>query len=352
MRAGPSLWVASATMILIACDPGGRNSLGYETVDLFQGDDRERVTTSPRFDTLWTYGGIGDSILGTADRIAAFPNGDAAVLDGAGPQVHRIGPTGVVWSWGRRGQGPGEIEQPRAIAVDERGRVVIGDSRNRRLTWLTGTGMWIRDATLPQPTGELTTGVVEGIVSLRGGEYIVYQGDVQPWIRLAESGELVEVVPLPWSGFRQMHPLQTLGKVTHGFSRALWIFGFSHGNGFFVFSGNGDTGAYPYIDHSSFRDLVVQPLGGGRKGVQMRLDYPPGAARRKAQDLATRADTLYVLVQNQVLDRYSVSTGEYLESIVLPGPIIRMAMTGDTLLVIDATELFPSISALRQKERE
>ena len=336
----------------MACEPGGRNPLRYETVDLFEEDDRERVTTSPHFDTLWTYGGTGDSILGTADRIAAFPNGDAAVLDGTGPQVHRIGPTGVAWSWGRRGQGPQELVQPRAIAVDERGQVVIGDSRNRRLTWLTGTGMWIREATLPQSTGEMTTGVIEGIVPLRGGEYIVYQGDVQPWIRVADSGQLVEVVPLPWSGFRQMHPMQTLGKVTPGSSRGLWIFGFSHGNGFFVFSGTGNTVAYPYIDHSSFRDLVVQPIGGGRQGVQMRLDYPSGAVRRTAQDLAIRADTLYVLVQNQVLDRYSVSNGEYLESIVLPGPIIRMAMTGDTLLVIDGTGLFPSISALRQKEKE
>ena len=352
MSARRRFWVASSAMILIACDPGGRNSLGYEAVDLFEGEARERVTASPLFDTLWTYGGIGDSILGTADRIAAFPNGDAAVLDGSGPQVHRIGPTGVAWSWGRRGQGPGEVAQPRAIAVDERGRVVIGDSRNRRLIWLTGTGMWIREATLPQPTGELTTGVIEGIVPLPGGEYILYQGDAQPWIRVAESGELVEVVPLPWSGFRQMHPMQTSGRVTRGTANALWVFGFSHGNGFFVFSDDGDTNAYPYIDHSSFPDLDVQPLGGGRKGVQMRLAHPPGAVRSKAQELATQADILYVLVQNQVLDRYSLSTGEYLESIVLPGPIIRMAMTGDTLLVIDATGLFPSISALRQKERE
>ena len=290
--------------------------------------------------------------MGTADRIAAFPNGDAAVLDGAGPQVHRIGPTGVAWSWGSRGQGPREMAKPRAIAVDDRGKVVIGDTRNRRLIWLTGAGMWIREATLPQPAGELMTGVLEGIVPLPSGENIVYQGDVQPWIRVAESGELLEVVPLPWSGFRQMHPMQTLGKVTRGSSPALWIFGFSHGNGFFVFSDSGEPVAHPYIEHSSFRDLVVQPLGGGRKGFQMELDHPPGAVRRTAQDLATRADTLYVLVRNQVLDRYSVSTGEYLESIILPAPIIRMAMTGDTLLVINATGLFPSISALRQKERE
>ena len=344
--------VASAIMILIACESGDRNSLGYEVVDLFEGDSRERVITRPRFDTLWTYGGIDDSILGTADRIAAFPNGDAAILDGSGPQVHRIGPTGVAWSWGSRGQGPREMAQPRAIVVDERGQVVIGDTRNRRLIWLTGTGTWTREATLPPPAGELTTGVLEGIVPLPRGEYIVYQGDVQPWIRVAESGELVEAIPLPWSGFRQMHPMQTLGEVTHGPSTALWIFGFSHGNGFFVFSDSHDPVAYPYIDHSRFRDLVVQPLGGGRKGFGLRLDYPPGEVRRTAQDLATRADTLYVLVENRVLDRYSVSTGKYLESIALPSPIMRMAMTGDTLLVIDATGLFPSISALRQKEKE
>lgn len=352
MSTGRRYWVASATMILIACESSDGNSLGYETVNLFEADYRERVITRPQFDTLWTYGGIGDSIVGTADRIAAFPNGDAAVLDGTGPQVHRIGPAGVAWSWGSRGQGPREMAQPRAIAVDERGQVVIGDTRNRRLIWLTGTGMWIREATLPQPAGELTTGVVEGIVPIRGGEYIVYQGDVQPWIRVAESGELLEVVPLPWSGFRQMHPMQTLGKVTRGSSPTLWIFGFSHGNGFFVFSDSGDTVAYPYIEHSSFRDLVVQPLGGGRRGFQMELDYPPGQVRLTAQDLATRADTLYVLIRNRMLDRYSVTTGEYLESIVLPSPVVRMAMTGDTLLVIDGAGLFPSISALRQKEEE
>ena len=263
------------------------------------------------------------------------------MLDAFDQRVHRIGPAGVIWSWGRRGEGPQDVQNVRAMTVNNN-EVVLADSGNRRLVWISAQGEWLRANPLPQPAGAWVTGTVNGLVPLEKGGYILQTMDDALLVPIAESGVAEDPVPVPWTGVGNMDPLLTYGEVASGKGER-WVFGFGVGNGFFVFSGRNPQGAYPYVEHVDFPTLVRSRVPGG-----FRVSYS-ARPTRSAQDMAIRGDTLLVLARNWQLDGYRMDTGEYLESTVLPGPIRRFAVAGDTLLVIDAAGMFPAITALLMK---
>ena len=64
------------------------------------------------------------------------PAGNVYVLDGTGLRVVAYGPTGeFIGSWGREGNGPGELARPGSLAVAPDGTLWITDDGNRRLDW-------------------------------------------------------------------------------------------------------------------------------------------------------------------------------------------------------------------------
>ncbi len=337
------LWV-----FVVACVPGD-GPLDHDPVNLFNEGTGDRVVEQRTFDTLWTYyGGANDTVLASVHAIATLPGGDAVVLDEITNHVHRIGREGITWSWGPRGQGPGELSLPAAIAVSQQGEVVIGDSGNSRLVWVSPDGEWLRETSIVRPTGRRTASDLVGIAAL-GGEGYVSQWTVQePWVHTSEDGTVAKPVAMPWQGFLTMHPMQTIGEIA-GAANGRWAFGFKYGNGFFVFSGTESLGSYPYVEHTDFRRLVMQPLPGGN-GVGISLD-PPAPTRSFARDMEIVGDTLFILVGRRTLDRYSLDTGEYLGSLALPGTdvVIRVAMGPEVAHIVDVSEFFPRITALLPK---
>ncbi len=273
-------------------------------VNLFDEAAAAVVTRRLTFDTLWVHGGPSDTIMLNADRVAAFPDGDAAVLDLLGRRVHRVGAEGVVWSWGTRGDGPGEIDHVRDLDVNVQGEVVLADSGNGRLQWLSGDGQWLREAGLPDGTIN-----VDAIASLEGGDYILSSlmhasaltalesaptgPAANRWVRVSAEGEVDGLVPLPWDGFRSMSFFQTVGSIAGARSPSSsggrwWVFGFGLGNGFFVFN-DSVSAPYPYVRHSDFPEVETGGLTGGRTGFRVGYRDRPG---RVARDVAMRSDTV------------------------------------------------------------
>ena len=333
-------------------------------VNLFDEAAGTVVTRRLAFDTLWVYGGAGDTVMLNADRVAAFPGGDAAVLDLLGRRVHRVGVGGVAWSWGTRGEGPGEIDQVRDLDVNADGEVVLADAGNGRLHWLSGDGRWLREAGLPEGTIN-----VDAVAALEGGHYILSSlmyaealaalestppGPIvaNRWVRVSAEGEIAGLVPFPWDGFRSMSFFQTVGSIAGARSQSSggggrWVFGFGLGNGFFVFNDN-VANAYPYVRHADFPEVETGRLGGGRDGF--RVGYREGRPDRVARDVAIRGDTAFVLAGNHwEMDRYESNTGQYLDSVLLPVPLSRLALARDVLIGIVAGGMYPQVIALRAK---
>ena len=330
--------VALVFLCLIAC---GRDApqASYPPRNLFGPGGGNRVELEVRFDTLWTYR-AEDHVLASASVVEAFPNGDAAVLDIVDQQVHRIGPQGVTWSWGHPGQGPRELRNARAMTVGRNGDLVVVDSGNRKLVWLSSSGQWLRESALPPAQGQWVSGTTRGIVALKSGRYVLYGDGSDPWVLYSESGQMEGPVPSPWAGFATMHPLQTQGVVA-GARDERWAFGFSLGNGFFVFSGPETLGSFSYVEHIGFPTVVAtRPATGG-----FRLSYV-GHPTQSAYDLVVQDETLLVLTESHLLDLYDLETGVYQGTVKLPGRARRIA-SWDGGLLVAGSKLVPTVVSLR-----
>jgi len=79
--------------------------------------------------------------------VLVAPNGDVYVADGhssregANARILKFSKDGTLMaSWGKKGTGPGEFDQPHALAMDSRGRLFVGDRSNNRIQILDQSG--------------------------------------------------------------------------------------------------------------------------------------------------------------------------------------------------------------------
>jgi len=149
---------------------------------------------SPEGEILLTLGKKGEAgdnsshdLFNQVNHVAFAPNGDIYVSDGyensrvvhftkEGKFVRIIG--------GVKGSGPGELEVPHGVAVDSRGRVLVNDSGNQRISVFGKDGRFVE--TWPFPS--------------RGGIAIdsddtVYVSDVNAGaVNIVKDGKLLESI--------------------------------------------------------------------------------------------------------------------------------------------------------------
>jgi DNA-binding beta-propeller fold protein YncE len=76
---------------------------------------------------------------------AQAPDGEVYVADGYGnSSVHRFAADGALLAtWGGPGSGPGAFTTPHAVAIDGRGRVLVGDRENNRVQLFDRDGLFL-----------------------------------------------------------------------------------------------------------------------------------------------------------------------------------------------------------------
>jgi len=87
--------------------------------------------------TLGTKGVAGegpDTFNGPCD-VAVAQNGDIFVADGhVNSRIVKFSKDGTfIKTWGKKGEGPGELNVPHTLVIDSRGRVLVGDRSNNRI---------------------------------------------------------------------------------------------------------------------------------------------------------------------------------------------------------------------------
>ena len=323
-----------------------------QSATLFDANAGERIFATVAYDTVWVYGGPGDTILSLPAMPLAAPDGGLYVFDLQDQRLLRLTATGSLrWAWGRRGQGPGEVLNVRAMALGPDGSVVLADSGNRRLVTVASDGRTLHE--VPLPTGIVH---VEAIDVLSSGAYVlkvfVTSTDDRsaPWAIVSRDGHLLGAPSVPWEGFAQRASIELTGHLVATSRDDRWIFGFGTGNGWFVFDSLLSVGTHPYVEHTDFPVSVSQSDGNAT-----RTSFPTRPIV-SANSLAVRQDTLIVLFggltsdRYRVLDKYDIESGSYLSSLRLPHSAIRFAVGPDhTVFTIDVSGVFPTIVALRVK---
>src|SRR6267378_238902 len=81
--------------------------------------------------------------------VLVAPNGDIFVSEGHGAGNNRIFKFSkdgkLIKTWGKFGTGPGEFDQPHALAMDSRGRLFVGDRNNNRIEIFDQDGKFIAE---------------------------------------------------------------------------------------------------------------------------------------------------------------------------------------------------------------
>lgn len=111
----------------------------------------------------WTIGGETSSGGDFADitSVAVDPAGNVLVLDGKECRVLAFDAEGkFVRAFGRKGQGPGELNGPIGIAVTPANEIMVEDSLNRRLSYFARDGKFLRQQSTAQGTGMGLAGLV------------------------------------------------------------------------------------------------------------------------------------------------------------------------------------------------
>jgi sugar lactone lactonase YvrE len=94
-------------------------------------------------------GGADPDYFYQPNDVLAAPNGDIFVAEGHGGANSRIlkftKDGKLIKVIGKKGSGPGEFDQPHALAMDSRGRLFVGDRGNNRIQILDQEGGFIAD---------------------------------------------------------------------------------------------------------------------------------------------------------------------------------------------------------------
>ena len=140
--------------------------------------------------------------------VLVAPNGDIFVAEGhssaegANARILKFSSDGrFLKAWGKKGTGPGELDQPHALAMDSRGRLFVGDRSNNRIQIFDQDGNFLTQWTqFSRPSG-IAIGRDDRI-------YVAdsESGSVNPahvaWLRgirigSARTGSVTEFIPDP-----------------------------------------------------------------------------------------------------------------------------------------------------------
>jgi len=103
-------------------------------------------------------GGAEPDYFYQPNDVVVAPNGDIFVSEGHGggnSRILKFSKDGkFIKSIGKKGPGPGEFDQPHALAFDSKGRLVVGDRGNNRIQILDQEGKFIAEtAEFGRPSG-------------------------------------------------------------------------------------------------------------------------------------------------------------------------------------------------------
>jgi len=94
--------------------------------------------------------GAGNDTFNQPSGVVVAPNGDIFVADGHGgnsnARIVKFSKDGTfIKTWGKKGTGPGEFDEPHSIAMDSKGRIFVADRANNRIQIFDQDGKFLAE---------------------------------------------------------------------------------------------------------------------------------------------------------------------------------------------------------------
>lgn len=326
-------------MMIVGCSEM-RSSPGFQI-----GDRVIREVT----DTVLVVGGTeGDTTFFTPTMLAYF--GDRlAVWDRDRSQVAGLSPEGfVVWRYGRPGSGPDEFAGVTQIAADDENRVWVLDANNARVSILDEDGRLVRAFRMPD------VGFADRLMPLGDGQALLMGLDPMLHV-IDEHGNLLGSKPHPYASYGSLHPISAYNRGIHDLDSDSTVFFFYYGGGFA--RTDRSLGGVPtlrtYVESIPFPEVTIERSEGADGSVTTsssvnatRLAVTAGAAADGVLSLLFQGDTEY---GNRLIDRYSIGSGDYLGSLLLPDTARAIAVRGDLIAAI-VENPYPAIVVRRMPD--
>jgi hypothetical protein len=343
-------WAAVAVACLCAAASAGcvRDSRAAVADDPRPAGIPNRKIVFEDWTTAFKVGGTAeDTVLQSALQPVVGADG-VSVIDHFAKRVEHFDHTGrLVWTYGQEGRGPDEFINPRDLKVDAAGRLWVMDPGNVRLTVLGKDGK----AVLRVPLGKVGSGPM-GFIPLTNDEaYVVVANPQAPLVRVAADGQVLERRSFPWPRYNQFHFLATQAITAVEPHTGRWAAAFQVGDGFFTFDGREPRGGrHRFVEAVTFPRITQQQMG---SRTISRAERRPTFA---AMSVTASPERLYVLFAgtsgnaNRIVDSYSLASGAYVESFLLPHEVDAIAWSNGGLYVIE-NDPFPALAALRPQSR-
>jgi sugar lactone lactonase YvrE len=153
-------------------------------------------------------GGKGSEYFWQPNDVLVAPNGNIYVAEGhsssdtANARILVFDKGGkFIRSFGKKGTGPGEFDQPHALAMDSRGRLFVGDRSNNRIQILDQDGTFIEQWThFSRPSGiYIDSNDVIYVADSESGSVAPSRPEWKRGIRIgsAKDGSLTAFIPDP-----------------------------------------------------------------------------------------------------------------------------------------------------------
>lgn len=307
----------------------------------------DRVIREVEWETVFELkGSLQDTTMYRAKHIAADAQG-LSVLDPGRSGLLRFSRDGrLLWTFGRRGEGPDEFLRAIGVQIDAAGRTWVADDRNMRVTVLDRDGR----VSFRIPLNDLSA-PPNGLAPLSGDRVLLATLDpTSPLVLVGRDGRPLERLAFPEAELARLDPIAAQFTLAADPERDRAVAAFTMLDAFFALAG---AEWLPYRGWYAEGASVPQTETRERRIAETttrQTRLVGSVTTALSVDLA--GDRLYVLFggstedHGRLLDIHSAATGEYLESLRLPRRGHEIAVAQGVLYLTYASP-YPSIVGFR-----
>lgn len=287
------------------------------------------------------------TVFGDASEIVALPGGGFALADRRDGVVRAFGVDGSpAWTFGRSGSGPGEFRFIQDIDVSAEGEVLVLDRHLGRATVINArTGQFVTSF-------QIYTGGMSGMLPSSGsGRVLVIpesEKDKTLWVSVSEDGVELESADMPLDCGHNL-ACETYSTVTGSMGAAM---AFRWSSKVILLDPDGSLraivdgiGGLPFPGVNT--EAVTPPAELGLRAMSVtKVDRSAGEA---TLGLTGDRSNLFVLAagsgeeHRRKVDVYSVATGDYRGSFLIPEDVAALAILSDGSLATLNRDLFPTV---------